>query len=85
MPYIPVDDRDRLDDEKLVACAPQNVGELTYAVTRLLFNYIRVHGLRYQQIADIMAACNNSGLEFYRRVAVPYEDKKARLNGGIQP
>jgi hypothetical protein len=40
-------------------------------------------GLSYQTINDIVGALEGAKLEFYRRVAVPYEDKKIIENGDV--
>lgn len=80
MPYIPALRRRALfrrDD------VPQSAGELNYEITRLINAYMRHHGLSYATINDIVGAAEGAKLEFYRRVAVPYEDKKLADNGDV--
>jgi hypothetical protein len=82
MPYITQKRRDELeacmiDSEMKVA------GELNYKITLLLIEYVQEHGLSYQIINDIVGALECSKQEFYRRVAVPYEDTKQHSNGDV--
>lgn len=77
MPYILQHHR----DDKLFK--PLNPGELNYAITRLLDQYLRDKGLSYLYINDCLGALEGAKLEFYRRVAVPYEDKKIKENGDV--
>lgn len=82
MPYIKVNRRDAViptfDDD-----LPQNAGELNYVITEIILGYYEMHGGRYQQINDILGALEGAKLEFYRRVASPYEDTKAEENGDV--
>jgi hypothetical protein len=58
-------------------------GELNYQLTRLVNAYIEEHGLEYRTINDVLGALEGAKLEFYRRVAVPYEDGKIAQNGDV--
>lgn len=78
MPYIKQEDR---DDH--TALYPQHAGELNYAITLLVNDYFKRMGGRYQQINDIVGALEGAKLEFYRRVAAPYEDEKIEENGDV--
>lgn len=62
---------------------PTDAGELNYAITKLLDSYLIHEGLNYKNINDCLGACEGAKLEFYRRVAVPYEDKKIAENGDV--
>lgn len=79
MPYIKETDRDRLDE----GGNAQNAGELNYALTMLCLNYYEENGSRYQQINDVIGALEGCKLEFYRRLAAPYEDTKIVENGDV--
>lgn len=81
MPYITQDRRDELDADASFLDLPENAGELNYLLTVLCREYFVQNGGRYQQINDIMGALEGAKLEFYRRVAAPYEDKKIKENG----
>lgn len=41
--------------------------------------------LNYQMINDVMGALESAKLEFYRRIAVPYEETKRKDNGDVYP
>ena len=58
-------------------------GELNYQITCLLDNFITMKGLSYAAINEAIGAIESAKLEFYRRVAAPYEDKKCRENGEV--
>ena len=81
MPYIAGQTRrDELDDGLNV---PQNAGELNFKITKLLDNYLYHHGLSYSTINEITGVMECAKIEFYRRVAIPYEEKKIRENGDV--
>ena len=78
MPYIPMKDR------QFAAADPQTPGELNYALTRLLLQYIENTPLRgYQALNDCLGALAGAQAEFYRRVVVPFEDRKKVVNGEV--
>ena len=79
MPYIEEKDRARAKH------APRTPGELNYAITRLLHNYLRLKGLNYTFINDCLGALEGSKLEFNRRVVASYEDTKIAQNGDVHP
>lgn len=86
MPYIKQEDRDHIynDMEGAIAIVmPDNPGELNYAITKLVYEYHQRMGGRYQHINDVLGALEGAKLEFYRRVAAPYEDKKIEENGDV--
>jgi hypothetical protein len=61
---------------------PDNPGELNYVITMLIKNYFNNKPC-YQSINDIVGALESAKLEFYRRVAAPYEDLKIKENGDV--
>ena len=67
-----------------MAC-PLNPGELNYAFTRMALGYIERHGKDYQHISEVIGALECAKLEFYRRLAAPYEDTKIAENGDVYP
>ena len=77
MPYIKQEDRARAWRE------PQSPGELNFAITCRLQDYITRKGLSYTAINDVLGAIEGAKLEFYRRVVVPYEDEKIKENGDV--
>ena len=80
MPYVDKDARTRLDNGE----PPQNAGELNYAITRLIDEYLKNKGgIRYVHLNEVMGAMECAKLELYRRIAVPYEDSKIEQNGDV--
>ncbi len=62
---------------------PETAGHLNYLITNLCQNYLHIKGLSYTTINEIVGALTCAKDEFYRRVAVPYEDKKIKENGDV--
>lgn len=80
MPYIKQELRDEIDTNQFV---PNNGGELNYIFSKIAWEYFIEHGGSYTSINDVLGALEGAKLEFYRRVAVPYEDKKIKENGDV--
>lgn len=78
MPYIKQEDRGRV-----AIRGADTGGELNYEITTLVRGYVSRKGLSYQVISDIVCALEGAKLEFYRRVAAPYEDNKIKENGDV--
>jgi len=78
MPYIDQKGRQRLWED-----VPQNAGELNYAITQIIDQYRYTKGFDYQAVNDVIGALEGAKLEFYRRVAAPYEDTKIQENGDV--
>jgi hypothetical protein len=97
LPYISPDLREDLDPlidalaERLAAQAKEAgydgafTGLLNYACTRLALATVRRRfgGLRYWLIAALTGVFHNMATEFYRRVAVPYEDRQMARSGDL--
>lgn len=79
MPYIKQHDRERL----ATTGVPLTPGELNYQLTMLIKRYVDEHGLCYVTINDVVGALEGAKIEFYRRVAAPYEDRKISENGDV--
>lgn len=62
---------------------PSNPGELNFMVTRLINDYMLSQPFNYQVINDIIGALEGAKMEFYRRVVIPYEDRKIIENGDV--
>ena len=82
MPYI---SRMRRADIDAGDSDIESAGELNYRITCRLLDYIQYHKLSYQTINDVLGALEGCKQEFYRRVAVPYEESKKRENGDVYP
>lgn len=79
VPYITQANRDALDD----GGAALSAGEMNYTFTCIALQYLHDNGLSYQSINDVLGALEGCKLEFYRRVAVPYEEGKRQANGDV--
>lgn len=82
MPYINENQRPAATPIGKAAADP---GELNFQLTVLVSAYLERHRLSYNTINDIVGALEGAKLEFYRRVAVPYEDTKIDQNGDVYP
>ena len=87
MPYIKPENRAKYEKtlseliEILKSLPPEEVdGELNYVVTRILK---QIYPLRYFHINKALGVLECIKLEFYRRVAAPYEDKKMQQSGDV--
>lgn len=87
MPYIAQDRRQQLDpaieelQERLHKMGG-NEGDLNYVVSRLIGSAFQ-NETRYHMIARVSGVLRNVYSEFYRRLAVPYEDTAIAKNGDI--
>lgn len=79
MPYIDPDRRSFILSDGLAV----NSGELNYQLTMAVRCYLNYKGKSYATINDIVGALEGAKLEFYRRVAAPYEDTKIKENGDV--
>ena len=79
MPYIRSQEREDLKRSPAV----QTPGQLNFMLTLFIKDYIDRKGLSYQTINDIVGALEGTKLEFYRRIAVPYENTKMAENGDV--
>ncbi len=97
MPYIPVDQRQACDGlidalaGQIVSLAEESgadgafAGLLNYACTRLALMVVRrkFGRLRYWLIAILTGTFKNIADEFYRRLAVPYEERQMAKSGDV--
>lgn len=79
MPYISQESRHALE----AGSAMVTPGELNYTFSMVAKAYMSRGGLSYQTINDILGAFEGAKMEFYRRVAVPYENAKMAQNGDV--
>jgi hypothetical protein len=87
MPYIEKKGRDywdpKLAELKLdIESTDPSVGDMNYIITKLLVSWVK-DKLKYIRICMVMGTLICVMLEFYRRVAGPYEDKKIKENGDV--
>ncbi len=89
MPYIKEEDRVLLDPfvEQLALMlgysedSSDKDGKVNYVISKL-FNLL-YNKPSYSVINRGIGVLESAKLEFYRRVAVPYEDKKKLINGDV--
>lgn len=79
MPYINKHDRVSVQEGFR---RPETAGELNFLITTIIKDYYDDEPC-YQTINDIVGALEGAKLEFYRRVAAPYEDTKITENGDV--
>lgn len=79
MPYIRKEFRELLE----AGIAPDSVGELNFAITHIIDQYLVNTGLSYTKINDVVGVLECSKFEFCRRILFPYEDKKMSENGDV--
>jgi hypothetical protein len=83
MPYIDADTRPSLDDH---VRTPATAGELNYAITRLVLEFIREQGgMSYSTANAAIGVLECAKLELYRRMVAAYEDRKIAENGEVYP
>jgi len=87
LPYIKAGNRKKYEKilEELVkilkTLPPEKIdGELNYIVTKILKE---IYPLRYFHINKAMGVLECIKLEYYRRVAAPYEDQKIKDAGDV--
>ena len=87
MPYIKMQNRSKYKRvlENLVkilkTLPPEEIdGELNYVITKILKE---IYPLRYFHINKAIGVLESTKLEYYRRVAAPYEDSKIRESGDV--
>lgn len=85
MPYIKQEDRKDLKSlvEKIGETPIQSVGHLNYLVTMLCQEFLSQHPGGYRSINGVVGALECAKLEFYRRLATPYEDGKIAEHGDV--
>jgi len=86
MPYIKYSKREDLEvDLNSVSKKVETIGELTYCFYKLAINYLgnKESFPTYSDYAEIIAALENSKIEFYLRKLSPYEDIKMQENGDV--
>jgi len=84
VPYIDQEARARLS----AGAAPEGAGELNYALTRLIDEYLSRRSaaagrLRYADLNEAIGVLECAKLELYRRVVAPYEDVKIDECGDV--
>ena len=58
-------------------------GDLNFAITVLMAEYVLKKGLGYQNIHDAVNTAFDASCEFKRRIEYPYEDIAIKKNGDV--
>lgn len=77
MPYLPEARREFVD-----ATGPVSAGDLNYEITSLCDRYLDGR-VDYEAVNKVIGVLECAKLEFYRRIAGPYEDTKIEQNGDV--
>ena len=65
---------------------PLTSGELNYAITLLINDYVVQQGKpQYKYMNDVIGALEGAKAEFQRRIVAPYEDARLKENGDVYP
>lgn len=84
MPYIKKEDRTNFDKWLASAeFAPDTAGELNYVISCICRDYLIAKGQNYSNMNEIIGVLECAKIEMYRRIMMPYEDKKINENGDI--
>ncbi len=88
MPYIPEERRKYLNDSidhviDELYNEVWNDGSVNYVIYKLMLAWWD-QSPGYHRIKDVQGTLDCVSKEFYRRVAVPYEEKKIKKNGDIE-
>jgi hypothetical protein len=59
-----------------------NTGHVNYIVYSIMKEWF-YRRAGYRTINDVAGVLNNVAAEFYRKIAVPYEDEKCKQNGEV--
>lgn len=79
MPYLKIEDKEHL----LEHMYPTTAGELNYLLTTMVLRYWMKSARNYEALNAAIGALESSKQEFYRRIVVPYENKKIHSNGDV--
>lgn len=82
MPYVTQEARKNFE-LALTHLEPEYAGELNYCITRLCSAYLGRSEGGYRALNEIIGVLECAKMELYRRVVVPYEDKKLIENGDV--
>ena len=88
MPYISQEERKKLIPAILQLHTDLSIngnkkGNLNYAITKLAHLHLEKVGKKYDTLSDIHGVLCDVVKEFYRKVVVPYEDEKEKINGEV--
>lgn len=84
MPYIKAEDREWIGPTaRSVGKLVRTPGELNYAITVAVGEYLKWKPKNYAAINEVMGVLECAKQEMYARVARPYEELKCQENGDV--
>lgn len=83
MPYIPQEKRERLDWIIDNLAVEMKILGITGSMNYVLFRLAKKLCHSYHDYAAFEGDCQQSLKEIYRRLEIPYEDKKIKENGDV--
>ncbi len=83
MPYVKRPLRGPLNRPPVKDVTPADVSELTYVLSRIVWNYWNRGTGHFKEISDVRAALMSTLTEFDRRIAFPFEDQAIARNGDL--
>lgn len=85
MPYIKQENREQFNAAaKEIADKAEVAGDLNYAITVILQEYIKKKGLKYDVLNSVHGMLECCNKELYRTVTGPYEDTCIKKNGNVE-
>ena len=79
MPYIKDENKKYLNiDDKII----DTPGSLNYLITQAIMHFLPAN-YNYSDLNAVIGVLECAKQEFYRRVVVPYEEKKKEENGDV--
>lgn len=85
MPYVEDDKKIKVDlaiHDLVSNIKFYSVGQINYALSKILIAYDPQHYLDHNTLIGLLECVK---LEYWRRMVVPYEEKKRQINGDIFP
>lgn len=85
MPYLTEADKQKLSHitTQIVMADIKTPGHLNYLFTKIVLQYLEIHGIKYQVFNDAIGALEACKMELYRRLVGRYEDTKIKTNGEV--
>jgi hypothetical protein len=84
MPYIKQENRSQFDfSARDIAAKADCAGDLNYAITVILQEYIKKKGLKYDTLNSVHGMLDCCNKELYRTVTAHYEDSCILKNGDV--
>jgi hypothetical protein len=84
MPYIKQENREQFNTSaKDIAAKADCAGDLNYAITVILQEYIKKKGLKYDVLNSVHGMMDCCNKELYRTVTGPYEETCINRNGDL--